>query len=185
VVTPARPVASQSEAIRLEDDMPMAEARAAWTLVTRKKKRVQFQTYQSPKELAAKALAAAALALKVQGASASSVDVNASSSSNGLDVVWVQLVAAAALWATYTMVKHFVRRSRRATRALNITTFLAAAALTNQSIGGWPPILQLWERLVLVGAAAPAIVLIASVVAIFAIIWQRTERNLARKAVNL
>jgi len=43
--------------------MPMAEARAAWTLVTRKKKRVQFQTYQSPKELAAKALAAAALAV--------------------------------------------------------------------------------------------------------------------------
>ncbi len=75
VVTPARPVTSQSEAIRLKDDMPMAEARAAWTLVTRKKKRVQFQTYQSPKELAAKALAAAALALKVQGASASSVDV--------------------------------------------------------------------------------------------------------------
>jgi len=182
VVSTIRPDETPHEALRVEDDMPLKDARA-WVLVTRKKKRPQRPSAPSAQASAAAALAATATALAaLPSTSALQVMNQSSSSSHDQSTMWVQLVAAAALWAAYTTAKHLARRSRKLTYVVNWSTLALAICFIHQSIGIWHPIAQHWQELAAIGAAAPVslVILVAYVVH-----WHRAERRLLRQAVSL
>jgi len=185
VVSTIRPDETPHEALRIEDDMPLEDARA-WVLVTRKKKRPQRPSAPSAQASAAAALAATATALAALPSTSASHVINQSYSSlHDQNAMWVQLVAATALWAAYTTAKHLVRRSRKLTYVANWSTIALAICLIHQSIGIWHPIAQHWQELAAIGAVAPVFWVSLVILLTYVAHWHRAERRLLRQAVDL
>jgi len=162
IMAPARPNQPAPDAL-----VPLEDARA-WVLVTHKKNRRQRPGAPSARAAAATAAANAA-----------------ASHTDNLSVMWVQILAAATLWAVYTMASHLVRRRRSAKRVVNLATLTAVACLSHQTIGEWTPIWHLVVGATHISIFAPAAWLSAAMVVALVVHWLRTEQRLFRQAVNL
>jgi len=177
-MAPARPNQPAPDAL-----VPLEDARA-WVLVTHKKNRRQRPGAPSARAAAATAAAMAAVA-SLPSTSAMLTANAAASHTDNLSVMWVQILAAATLWAVYTMASHLVRRRRSAKRVVNLATLTAVACLSHQTIGEWTPIWHLVVGATHISIFAPAAWLSAAMVVALVVHWLRTEQRLFRQAVNL